>query len=125
VEKGDVVLIREDGCPRMAWPMGLITETYEGSDGLIRACKIKTKSGEYTRSIQRLHSLELHAVDQNLDQTEQTEQTIPLDENPAVDQPDPDEPVPDTTSPVSSDSGAPVRQSRFGRRLKPISKLDL
>ena len=27
-----LVLIREDGCPRMTWPLGLVVQTYPGKD---------------------------------------------------------------------------------------------
>ncbi len=134
--QGDVVLIREDGCPRMGWPMGVVTETFRGKDGVTRACKVRTRAGEYTRSIQRLHYLELHAVDPEIVPTSVSADALVLD--PQLDVSDPvvpdaqsdlvDPPVVGNQSdeqvpcPVVSDT---VRLSRFGRSVKPVHRLDL
>jgi hypothetical protein len=58
---GDLVLIREDGCPRMLWPVGVVKEVFPGKDGVVRACEIRTKKGTIRRALQRLHCLELDA----------------------------------------------------------------
>ncbi|GFS04043.1 Pao retrotransposon peptidase family protein [Elysia marginata] len=55
------VLVREDSCPRLQWPLGVIQELIEGRCGVKRTAKVKTKSGSFTRPIQRIHDLELHA----------------------------------------------------------------
>ena len=59
VGPGSVVLIREDGCPRLFWPLGLIIKVFPGRDGVIRAAEVKTKSSVVVRPVQRLHCLEL------------------------------------------------------------------
>ncbi|RUS87866.1 hypothetical protein EGW08_004399 [Elysia chlorotica] len=71
---GSVVLIREDNCPRLHWPIGIVEMLIEGRDGVVRTVKVKTNKGFYFRPIQRLHDLELHAypvnesIDSNYDQ---------------------------------------------------------
>ena len=42
IEVGSMVLVREDGKPRLQWPLGVITKTFVGRDGLIRV-ELKTK----------------------------------------------------------------------------------
>ena len=59
IEVGSMVLVREDGKPRLQWPLGVITKTFVGRDGLIRAVELKTKKGHFTRALQKLHKLEL------------------------------------------------------------------
>ena len=54
-----IVLIKEEGKPRMTWPLGKVIELFEGKDGFIRAVRLKTAKGELTRSVQRLYKLEL------------------------------------------------------------------
>ncbi|GFN73800.1 hypothetical protein PoB_000030600 [Plakobranchus ocellatus] len=61
LEVGSVVLVREDNCPRLQWPIGGIDELIKGRDGIIRTVKERTKTGCFTRPIQRLHDMELHA----------------------------------------------------------------
>ena len=59
VKLGSVVLLREDHIPRLKWPLGLVSELFPGSDGVVRSVKVKTDRGVYVRSIQRLHDLEI------------------------------------------------------------------
>jgi hypothetical protein len=61
---GSVVLIREDYVPRMRWPLGLVTRTFPGIDGMVRTLEIRTARGLLTRSIQRVHDLELSSQGQ-------------------------------------------------------------
>ena len=56
---GSVVLVQEDNTPRMRWPLGVVRELYPGSDGILRSVCVKTAKGEITRSVQRLHDLEI------------------------------------------------------------------
>ena len=55
---GSVVLVREDGTPRLNWPTGIIQKVFPGKDGLVRAVELKTSKGVYKRPVQRLHILE-------------------------------------------------------------------
>ena len=56
---GEVVLISEDNKPRLFWPMGVVTETFSGTDGLIRSAIIRVGKKYFRRPIQRLHRLEI------------------------------------------------------------------
>ena len=56
---GTLVLIHEDGWKRMDWPLGVVERTYPGRDGIVRSVTVKTRKGQKTRPIQRLHKLEL------------------------------------------------------------------
>ncbi|XP_058808605.1 uncharacterized protein LOC131674108 [Phymastichus coffea] len=49
----DPTLLRPDG----RWPLGRVTATMPGSDGLVRAVTVKTATGEYTRPIVKIARL--------------------------------------------------------------------
>jgi len=55
---GDVCLISEDGLARPKWEMGRVVERITSRDGLVRTLRLKTKTGEVLRPIQKLHLLE-------------------------------------------------------------------
>jgi hypothetical protein len=57
-EVNDVVLIGEAGPLRGEWKLGRIIETYPGKDGRVRAAKVKTSQGVYTRPVTKLCLLE-------------------------------------------------------------------
>ena len=59
IKVGTVVLIREEGKSRLQWPLGVVTRVFEGRDGLIRAVELKAIKGLLTRTIQKLHKLEM------------------------------------------------------------------
>lgn len=56
---GSIVLIREEGKPRMKWPLGKVTKVIHSKDGLVRAVGLKTEKGELVRAVQKLHKLEV------------------------------------------------------------------
>ena len=58
IKVGNIVLVSEDNQPRLSWPIGIVTETYPGRDGVIRSCKIKTSRSEFLRPIQKLYQME-------------------------------------------------------------------
>ena len=60
IRKGEVVLIHEDLTPRAKWRLGLITEVYSGSDGLVRSVALKTANGVTNRPISKLYPLEVY-----------------------------------------------------------------
>ena len=60
LEVGSVVLIREDNCPRLQWPMGVVERLIPGKDGVARTVEVRTKRGNFFRPIQRLHGMELN-----------------------------------------------------------------
>ena len=53
VKVGDVVLIVDYNCPRGKWDLALVKQVYPGADGVVRNVLLKTKSGEYKRSVQK------------------------------------------------------------------------
>ena len=55
---GDLVLVRHDNTPCPRWPLGLIVNTYPGSDGLVRSVQVKTQSGVYDRPTDKICLLE-------------------------------------------------------------------
>ena len=59
LKEGSVVLIHEENLPRLRWPVGVVVKLYPGRDGRVRAVDVRTKRGVFTRSVQRLHDLEL------------------------------------------------------------------
>ena len=59
-----MVLVRDDGHPRLQLPVSVVTKTFPGRDGVIRTVQVRTAKGTYTRSIQLLHDLELSDTQQ-------------------------------------------------------------
>ena len=106
LREGSMALVREEGYPRLRWPLGRVVETYPGKDGVLRSCKIKTVRGDFIRPIQRLHELELStgAPPEEIDQ-EVTQDATKTD--------------------VVGNSQPSVKTSRFGRVIKPVTKLNL
>lgn len=62
---GDLVLMKQEKLPRNQWPLGLVVETYMGTDGLVRSVEVKTASGTYQRPITKICVLESAAIDSN------------------------------------------------------------
>lgn len=56
--KNALVLLVDHTVPRGHWKLGRVLETYPGADGIVRTAKVKTKSGELLRPIQKLCLLE-------------------------------------------------------------------
>lgn len=54
MEVGDMVVVFEDNLPPSKWHLGRIVEVFPSTDGLIRAARVKTSHGEYTRPILKL-----------------------------------------------------------------------
>ena len=114
LSEGSVVLLEETGVPRLRWPLGRVVSVHQGRDSLIRAVDVKTASGTYTRSVQRLHCLEFDhqedsAVEDVVNQGEQSGESERVSEDESV----------GLGERVSS------RTSRFGRAIKSPSRLDL
>ena len=66
VQVGSVVLIREDGLPRMKWLLGVVEKLHEGKDGVPRAVEVCTPQGKKTRAIQRLYNLEIDSFEKEV-----------------------------------------------------------
>uniref|UniRef100_T1IT06 DUF5641 domain-containing protein n=1 Tax=Strigamia maritima TaxID=126957 RepID=T1IT06_STRMM len=59
----DVILVEEQGRPRLQWKMGRITEVQVGKDGKVRSCELITSNGtKLRRPIQRLVHLEFRVT---------------------------------------------------------------
>ena len=58
LEIGDLVLVMYENTPRAQWPLGLITDTYPSSDGIVRSVHVKTQTGSYDRPISKICLLE-------------------------------------------------------------------
>ncbi|KAK3756708.1 hypothetical protein RRG08_035464 [Elysia crispata] len=109
---GSMVLVREDGKPRLQWPLGVITKTFVGRDGLIRAVELKTKKGHFTRALQKLHKLELVSEVKGGGQSESDPKTTVEDRAKAC------------TSDDKKLQNSPV-YTRAGRQRRAPKKLDL
>ena len=58
VKEGDVVLVQSVG-PREEWPLGRVLQTYPDERGAIRLVRVKMRSGEALRSVEKLVPLEI------------------------------------------------------------------
>ncbi|XP_011859402.1 PREDICTED: uncharacterized protein LOC105556902 [Vollenhovia emeryi] len=54
VEKGTMVILRDENTPPMQWALGRITECHEGRDGKVRVVSIKTAQGIKKRAIAKI-----------------------------------------------------------------------
>ena len=58
LKKGDVVLMKNDAVARNQWPVGLVDESFSGSDSMVRSVKVKVirdgKPSYFTRPITEL-----------------------------------------------------------------------
>ena len=122
VKVGTVVLIREDGLPRLRWPTGVIQAVFPGKDGVVRAVEVKTSKGVYKRPVQRLHILEAasHMYDHTQDSEAVTETlmggTQNVESGATGFSVTPSEPF---------DSSPKQTTTRCGRVVKPKLRLDL
>lgn len=57
---GNVVIVQSDNKIRGKWPLAIVTETYPGKDGIIRAVRLKTENGTFERPVQHLLPMELN-----------------------------------------------------------------
>lgn len=54
LEIGQLVIIKDDNLPPLAWPTGRITELHRGNDGCVRAVTLKTAHGPKSRGISKI-----------------------------------------------------------------------
>ena len=55
----DIVLLLDDKTPRGSWPLGRVVEVYKNRcDGLVRSVKLKTRTAELTRPVNKITLLE-------------------------------------------------------------------
>jgi hypothetical protein len=68
VKIGDVVLVLDHTLPRAHWPLGRITKTFPGKDGLVRSVELKTASKDtFVRPVNKITSLEVSIPEENQD----------------------------------------------------------
>ena len=91
--------------------LGLVVQTYPGKDGIVRACKVRTKKGDLLRPVQRLHCLEFdtEASSASSSSSENSVPSVDVDRQDAV-----------RISPSGSLDITSV--TRSGRVYKPINK---
>ncbi|XP_052387105.1 uncharacterized protein LOC127933996 [Carassius gibelio] len=58
LQVGDLVIILHENTPRNHWPLGLITQVYPGTDGLVRTVEVKTQAGVFSRPVDKICLLE-------------------------------------------------------------------
>ena len=51
---GDIVLVVSENSPPTKWPLGRITVTFPGSDGLVRVVEIRTANSSLKRPITKV-----------------------------------------------------------------------
>ena len=51
---GNIVLVADDGLARCQWPLGRVIEAREGSDGLVRSVKLRTRGTQLVRPVTKL-----------------------------------------------------------------------
>ena len=60
----DIVLLLDENTPRSIWPLGRVIEVYSNrEDGLVRSAKVKTRSTELVRPVDKIVLLESSAED--------------------------------------------------------------
>lgn len=58
----DIVLLLDENTPRSIWPLGRVLEVFSNQrDGLVRSAKVKTRSTELVRPIDKIVLLESSA----------------------------------------------------------------
>nr|XP_037876043.1 uncharacterized protein LOC105842541 isoform X5 [Bombyx mori] len=57
---GTLVLVKDRTLPALLWPLGRITKTYPGSDGITRVAEVKTRTGTVVRGFNSICPLPLH-----------------------------------------------------------------
>jgi hypothetical protein len=55
---GDLVLLLGEGTPRTLWPMGVVSEVFPSTDGLVRSVRVRTKVRSFIRPVAKVVLLE-------------------------------------------------------------------
>ena len=56
---GDVVIIKSSERNRNQWPLGIVEKLIKGTDGIVRAVRLRSGRDRLERAVQRLYPLEL------------------------------------------------------------------
>lgn len=62
INKGDMVLLKDESPSTLDWVVGRITNTYPGKDGIVRVVDVKTAKGEFRRPVTKIAKLPLEAT---------------------------------------------------------------
>ncbi|GFU22080.1 hypothetical protein NPIL_298911 [Nephila pilipes] len=111
VTLGEVVLVENKNLKRLCWPLGKITETFPGKDGILRLAKVRTASDEILIPIQRLYSMEINAVSGDSLRHKVYRQTGTSAQAKKRDQ--------------TSRMTQPIQTTRLGRKVKAVQRLNL
>lgn len=65
LQVGDMVVLKEDGCPPLKWRIGRVHTIYPGSDGIARVADVLTSTGIIRRAFNRLCPLVQQLEDNN------------------------------------------------------------
>ncbi|GFT43582.1 integrase catalytic domain-containing protein [Nephila pilipes] len=60
VKVDDVVLVEGSSKSKLLWDLGTIQEFFQGRDGHVRACVVKTKNGLFRKPVQLIYPFELN-----------------------------------------------------------------
>lgn len=119
---GDIVLVENRNLKRIFWPFGKIIEVFPGKDGIIRLVKVKTQRGEILRPVQRLYSLEIAStLAEPLRSASSKVVKTAVDEK----EKEPREKLLNQSNQPNEDRKRPTVQTRTGRPVKPINRLNL
>ena len=121
IGKGDLVLMRNDLEKRALWDLALVLEILPSNDGKARAVRLKTKNGECTRPIIKLHPLltaeQLDPTNGGQDQEPEPEHQEDQPDEATSDQPAADEvPTPPASPPPSPPPSRPQRAAKNAAR---------
>ncbi|XP_055634284.1 uncharacterized protein LOC129774549 [Toxorhynchites rutilus septentrionalis] len=64
VRKGQLVLLKQENCPPLQWPLGRIIETIPDPDGRVRVVVVRTASNDYKRAVTEIAVLPIDSGDE-------------------------------------------------------------
>ena len=53
LQVGDIVLLTDHHVKRGQWNLARVTDVFPGKDGIVRNIQVKTRHGQYKRSVQQ------------------------------------------------------------------------
>ncbi|GIX87672.1 reverse transcriptase [Caerostris extrusa] len=59
LKSGDIVLVEGLKKSKLLWDMGVVKQVFEGRDGHVRACIVRTPKGQLRRAVQLLYPFEI------------------------------------------------------------------
>ena len=95
--------VQDDQQPRLRWPLGVISQLFQGHDGVVKTVEVITVSGKLVRSIPRIHDLKILSAN--------------VDDVPG--------PMPSVYPPETAQRPKGQYMTSRGRVVKPVQRLDL